>query len=62
MEVWKSRYVKKCRNKITQWKFKTGKKESTYIASTQAKLERGGVIAWLCIQTIRINIAFFSTG
>jgi hypothetical protein len=38
------------------------KKESTYIASTQAKLERGGVIAWLCIQTIRINIAFFSTG
>lgn len=59
---WKSRHVKQYRNKIIQWKFKKSKKKNAYIASSQAKLERGGVIAWLCIQTIRINIAFFSTG
>jgi hypothetical protein len=36
-------------------------RKNTYIAASQATLERGSGIAWLCIQTIRINIAFFST-
>jgi hypothetical protein len=38
------------------------KRKGTYVASTRANFERGCVIARLCIQTIRINIAFFSSG